>query len=119
MLVKKGAYHIGQVISFRTQNGVVTHRLIKRGSDGSLVTKGDANRTADPWSLRTTQVIGGVLAAPRMLGYWLQYLKNPAGVGSLAMTIICFWLFYSITVGFAERRQLGGRRRPSGALLLR
>ena len=106
VLVKKGAYHLGQVISFRTQNGVVTHRLIKRGADGTLVTKGDANRTADPGSLRATQVIGGVLAAPRMLGYWLQYLKNPAGVGSLALTIVCFWLTYSIAVSVAERRQL-------------
>ena len=106
VLVKKGAYHLGQVISFRTQNGVVTHRLVKRGADGSLVTKGDANRTADPGSLRPAQVIGGVLAAPRALGYWLQYLKNPAGIGSLAMTIVCFWFAYSITVGLAERRQL-------------
>ena len=83
VLVEKGTYHLGQVISFRTQNGVVTHRLIKRGADGTLVTKGDANRTPDPGSLRATQVIGGVLAAPRTLGYWLQYLKNPAGIGWL------------------------------------
>ena len=106
VLVEKGSYHLGQVISFRTQNGVVTHRLVKRSPDGTLITKGDANRTADPGSLRASQVVGGVLAAPRMLGYWLQYLKNPAGIGSLAMTIVCFWLTYSLAVSVAERRQL-------------
>ena len=130
VLVKKGAYQLGQVISFRTQNGVVTHRLTKRDADGTLITKGDANRTVDAGSVRPSQIIGGVIAAPRMLGYWLQYLKNPAGLGSLFMIIICFWLTYSITVGLAARQQLAPapaaerqhtrrRRQPRGASQLR
>ena len=69
------------------------------------MTKGDANRTAHPWTLEPARVIGGVVAAPRMLGYWLQYLKDPAGLASLFMLIVCFSLVYSVTVEMAERRQ--------------
>jgi signal peptidase len=106
VIVKKGVYHLGQVISFETPSGVVTHRLIKRTAADTLVTKGDANKTADPWTTTPAQVIGGVVAAPRMLGYWLQYLKDPAGLASLLMLIVCFWLIYSITVAIAQRSQL-------------
>lgn len=104
-IVKKGVYHVGQVISFKSPNGVITHRLIRRTVAGTLITKGDANRSADPWTTIPAQVIGGVVAAPRMLGYWLQYLKDPAGLASLFVLIVCFWLIYSITVDLAERQQ--------------
>ena len=110
--MKKGVYHVGQVISFRSPNGIVTHRLIKRTAAGVLVTKGDANKTADPGTTTPAQVIGGVVAAPRMLGYWLQYLKNPAGLGSLFMLIVCFWLIYSTSAELAER-QLPALARPA------
>jgi signal peptidase len=106
VIVHEGAYHVGQVISFESQNGLVTHRLIARKAGGALVTKGDANQTADPGSATASQVIGGVVAAPRMLGYWLVYLKNPMGAASLFLTILCLWLIYSITVDLAERQQL-------------
>ena len=112
VIVKKGVYHVGQVISFESPNGVVTHRLIRRTAAGTLVTKGDANKTADPGTTAPAQVIGGVVAAPRMLGYWLQYLKDPAGLASLFMLIVCFWLIYSITVELprASRRRRRGSR---------
>ena len=105
VFVREGTYRVGQVISFETPNGVVTHRLVARRSDGMLVTKGDANRTADPGLTSPARVIGGVIAAPRMLGYWLVYLKNPAGAASLLLTLVCLWLVYSITEDLAGRQQ--------------
>ena len=113
VIVKEGVYHVGQVISFRTQHGVVTHRVVKRNPDGTLVTKGDANQTADYGSIQPSQVIGGVVAAPQMVGYWLWYLKNPAGVASLIMAIVCLWLIYSITMAYAKRAQRTGAAAPS------
>jgi signal peptidase I len=105
VIVREGVYHLGQVITFESPNGVVTHRLIKRNADGTFVTKGDANRTVDPGSVSPSEVIGGVVMAPPMLGYWLAYLKNPAGLASLFATMICLWLIYSTTTGYAERQQ--------------
>ena len=117
VIVREGAYHVGQVITFVSRNGIVTHRLIARKADGVLVTKGDANRTADPGSTTASQVIGGVVAAPRMLGYWLVYLKNPMGAASLFLTILCLWLIYSITMELAERQQLAQAQAATPALV--
>ena len=123
VVVKKGAYHVGQVITFDGVNGLETHRLIARKSDGTLVTKGDANRTPDPGTLRPSQVVGGVVAAPRMLGYWLVYLRNPAGMASVFLTVLCLWLIESITADLAKREQLNAMcaqlpasRAPRGSL---
>jgi signal peptidase I len=115
VVVKEGAFHIGQVISYQSANGVVTHRLVRRTADGMLVTKGDANRTTDPGAVAPSRVVGGVVAAPRMLGYWLMYLKNPAGLASLFMTIVCLWLIFSTTNELSNRQQQGNRR-GGGAL---
>jgi len=115
VIVKEGVYHVGQVISFRTQHGVVTHRVVKRNADGTLVTKGDANQTADYGSIQPSQVIGGVVAAPQMVGYWLWYLKKPTGLASVIMTIVCLWLIYSIAMAYAKRRQRTGAAAPASA----
>lgn len=104
VVVREGAYRVGQVISFESPNGIVTHRLIARTSQGLLTTKGDANRTADPGSTAPSQVIGGVIFAPPMVGYWLVYLKNPAGAASLLLTVVCVWLIFSIMGDLAKRQ---------------
>lgn len=95
VVVHEGVYHVGQVVSYRKDGGVITHRLIKLSPDGTFKTKGDANRTADPWTLPTSALIGGVVAAPPVLGYWLVYLKEPAGAASLVFGVLCLWLLWS------------------------
>jgi len=97
IIVRKGVYHLGQVITFYSPNGIVSHRFVKRDSDGTIVTKGDANETADPSSTPPDKIIGGVVAAPKSIGYWLVYFQNPYGIASLVMAIVCLWLLYSIT----------------------
>ena len=114
VIVKEGVYHVGQVISFHTLNGVVTHRVVKRNPDGTLVTKGDGNRTVDPGApLQPTQVIGGVVAAPRLVGYLLWYLRKPAGLASVTLTILCVWLMWSLAAEYAKRGQRTGTQRRS------
>jgi len=102
VVVKKGEYRLGQVVAFDTPYGVVTHRLVKVNPDGTLGTKGDANQTVDPRSLPRDKVIGGVVAAPKSLGYWLVYIKNPAGFASIVLTIVLLWLAYSVTMDLAN-----------------
>jgi signal peptidase I len=103
VLVEKGSYHVGQVISFREDGAVVTHRFVGLNVDGTLITKGDGNTTVDPWKTTRAEVIGGVVAAPRELGYWLMYFKNPAGVGSLVGCVICTSLIWSIANSATKR----------------
>ncbi len=96
VLVEKRSYHVGQVISFRESGAVVTHRLVGLNPDGTLITKGDANTTVDPWKTTRADVIGGVVAAPREVGYWLVYLRNPLGAASVLFTVICIGLIWTI-----------------------
>jgi signal peptidase len=109
VVVREGDYRIGQVISYRTSDGIVTHRLIGEAG-GKLRTKGDANRTTDPSTITRAQVIGGVVAAPPMLGYWIVYFRNPAGLASLFLAVICAWLVYSLPADVAGVRMRAGRR---------
>jgi len=96
VLVDERSYHVGQVISFRESGAVVTHRFVGLNPDGTLITKGDANTTVDPWKTTRADVVGGVVAAPRDLGYWLIYLKKPLGAASVLFTVICIGLIWSI-----------------------
>jgi signal peptidase len=105
VIVEKGVYRVGQVISFATPNGVVTHRLVEQRSDGTLVTKGDANATPDPGTLAPSNVIGGVVASPPLLGFLLLYLKNPAGVASLLLALACVWMIRSVVLGRRVQQQ--------------
>ena len=99
VLVHTGHYHLGEVISFTTSAGIVTHRLVGvvgHGADASLTTKGDGNKTNDPTSIKRSDVVGGVVAAPRELGYWIRYLQNPLGAGSVLFAVICIALIWSM-----------------------
>ena len=104
VIVHEGPVQVGEVVTFRTQAGVVTHRLVKQLPDGTYQTKGDANETVDPGTIRASQIIGSVVAAPRRLGYWLVYFKSPIGLASLIIAIVAIWLLYSLASELAEPR---------------
>lgn len=99
VVVRVGEYHVGQVVSFETVDGVVTHRLTKIGPGGAITTKGDANATADPYRLTTSAIVGGVVAAPREAGYWLVFLKNPLGLATVLLAVLVFWQLWSLASG--------------------
>lgn len=109
VLVHEGDYHVGQVVSFRHDGGVITHRLVDIKEDGTVVTKGDANRTPDPFIVHRSDIIGGVVAAPPQLGYWLVFLKDPAGAGSLVLGLVATRLLWS-SAGQAGRQESGPSR---------
>jgi signal peptidase len=88
ILVQTHEYTVGQVITFHKGNELVSHRLVKINTDGSLTTKGDANATNDPLPTRRADVIGGEIASFSGVGFWVVYLHNPLTVAALA-----FWAF--------------------------
>ncbi len=60
-----------------------THRVVRRDADGTIVTKGDANRQADSSSVKDADVIGlGVIRVPYVgrPAYWLLE-RNYAALG--------------------------------------
>ncbi|HET7060136.1 MAG TPA: signal peptidase I [Candidatus Saccharimonadales bacterium] len=96
VIVEEHQYHVGQVISFKIHGEVVTHRLVAINPNGTITTKGDANRTADPWHPPTSNIIGSVVAAPHLVGFYLTYVKNPIGIVSIFLGLICLWLIFDL-----------------------
>jgi signal peptidase len=88
VVVKPGAYHLGEVITFNGPDGRETHRLVGTTSDGRLITKGDANPTNDPFTINQSAVIGHVAYAPRYVGAWLTELKRPLAIIVMALLFV-------------------------------
>ena len=97
VLVHEGHYRVGQVITFKEDGLTVTHRLISISASGLTTTKGDGNPTNDTWHVPTSQIIGGVVVAPRYLGYWITYFKDPLGLASVVLVFLALWQIWSLT----------------------
>lgn len=111
VIVQEHVYQVGQPISFYEQGGVITHRLVRVNADGTAITKGDANETADPWTIKTSAIIGGVVANPPELGYWLMYLKNPLGLASIFLSVMVCWQLLSLGKHSGEPTEKASRRK--------
>lgn len=97
VLVHKGHYHIGQVVTYTEQGLTITHRLLSIGPTGLITTKGDGNPTPDPWHPPKSAIIGGVVLAPRWVGYWIMYFKTPEGLASFFLAVIAIWQIWALT----------------------
>lgn len=106
VIVRVHEYRLGQVITFREAGVIMTHRFVAENADGTIATKGDDNDTIDPWAVQPDAVIGGVVAAPRMVGYWLFYIRNPFGMLSIlcsVLAILQIWALGTPTVTIPTR----------------
>lgn len=106
VIVRDDQPKLNEPIAFYQHNEVITHRWIGTNSDGTLITKGDANETADPWRLNKSDVIGGVTAIVPQLGFWITYVKNPATLGALLFLVTDVWLLWPLIVGPSLKDEL-------------
>ena len=107
VIVRTGEYHIGQPVTYVVHNTVITHRLESIDADGNITTKGDANRSVDPWHPPKSNIIGGVVAAPRYVGWLLVFLgRTPTGALSILLLLSCFWQSNRFARGFRTLPEL-------------
>lgn len=98
-----GQYRVGEVISFNSPNGVVTHRIVSvNNAAGTVRTKGDANKTADAWPVPDDRIIGPVVAAPRTVGWFIIWLFKTTGGLSVIALILFLVLAFSHAKSFKE-----------------
>ena len=73
-------YQIGDVITFRSEDRIVSHRIVSVNSRGEAKTKGDANNEADRQIIKNDQILGQVVFSVPRLGRLLMLLKTKVGV---------------------------------------
>jgi signal peptidase len=61
----------------------IVHRVVKKIADQplQLLTKGDANKSADSWNIYGEGIIGRYRASVPYLGYLIAWTKTPVGFG--------------------------------------
>lgn len=93
----KDGYRVGDVVTFRHGQGddLVTHRIIAI-TDQGIKTKGDANRTADVWTIPPDYVQGVVAFHIPKGGYVIAFLSKPAGIGAVTVGIIGLILLWRL-----------------------
>lgn len=89
-------YEVGQPVTFKANGEIVTHRLLSVDGYGLATTKGDANRSEDPWHVPTSNIIGGVVVTVPWLGAVIKsILYLPTLVGIMIMLIGRNWIVTS------------------------
>lgn len=104
-------YSVGDIITFydAEKNAFVTHRIILEG-ENSFATKGDANSSADNFSVPIEAVKGKVVAVNGFVGDTVRFVQSPFGMFSVVAVAILLWLatdiVSSLTVKKDEKQQL-------------
>jgi len=77
---------VGNIISFKENSGVVTHRIdkiTKNNDEIAFITKGDANNARDMNPISYSQVEGNYLFKIPKLGFLAMFMQTPIGMLSL------------------------------------
>jgi signal peptidase I len=90
------AAEVGDVITFSVDDHTVTHRVIQRWTSVDpqgvvhtmFKTKGDANRTADAWTLSDTQVLGTVVETPMVIVAAEPFANHPLIIAMLLLPLL-------------------------------
>ncbi len=114
----------GQVITFQhsARPDLVTHR-VAAVQGGEYHTKGDANRTADAWTIHQEQVHGVVATHLPRMGYLVVFLRQPLGILGVmtsALSLFLLWGLFFPPRAPAQRvegRGTARRRMPSASVL--
>ncbi len=74
---------------------LVTHRITQITADG-IHTKGDANRTADVWTIPRSYVEGVVSWRLPGVGFAVVFLQQPLGIASIVIAFIGLILLWQL-----------------------
>lgn len=71
LIYKKSDYNVGDIVTFKKDNYLVTHRIIKK-DNSKFVTKGDANNTEDE-EISINNIVGKVIIIGGLLNFIINY----------------------------------------------
>ena len=79
---KESEYAEEDIVAYRDDEGLTTHRIIEKGPRG-FTTKGDYNNAPDLGPVLPEQIAGRVVLVIPALGRVLLFLRTPAGLLAL------------------------------------
>jgi len=95
------SYVAGDVITFRSGNNLITHRIVEVREKKALryfVTKGDANKTFDSKLVPMKDVVGRVSWSIPYFGRLVDFVKTPLGFILLVIVPIFLIIFSEVLV---------------------
>lgn len=109
---------VGDIITFRKEDSLITHRIIEiKNQNGNIefVTKGDKNQATDIERVSSAQIEGKYVGRIPKIGGFLSFMRNKA-IFFIVITILllCYlWEERKLTkkVARKEKRELYDRRR--------
>lgn len=81
IIKKTGNYKIGDIITFIHPGEKIptTHRIIQKNSDGSFITKGDANNSQDIRVVTQNEIFGEVVSVWHGFGIFIGWFTSGGG----------------------------------------
>lgn len=98
----------GNVISFKVNNEILTHRIIsvsKNDKGVKLETKGDNSTSKDPGFISEVDVLGKLVLVIPYLGYVLLFFQRPAGLLLIACVIVGTLMIHNIVMLIKKERK--------------
>ena len=71
LIYRKENYNVGEVVTYTSNDGFITHRIIKK-ENGKIITKGDANNAEDR-EIYASTIVGKVIISGGILNYIINY----------------------------------------------
>ena len=101
-------YCVGDVIMFydAESGAYITHRIIMVSGENYL-TKGDANETADDFSVPKTAVAGKVVSVWRGFGKAVTFLQSPLGMFSAVGGVAALWILFDVVAEAVKKKNEG------------
>lgn len=79
-------YKTGDIITFKNNSSLVTHRIIEVNENG-FRTKGDSNNTEDENEVTKEQIVGKVVLVVPKVGAVIGFLQKPLGMLMLFLIV--------------------------------
>lgn len=90
LIIKKDNYQVGDVVTFKMDNGFITHRIIDKNGD-VFTTKGDANNIEDS-SITSDSIVGKVIISGGFLNFVINYKY---ALASLLLSLYLFSCYFT------------------------
>ena len=89
LVYKKDDYNVNDIITFRKEHYLVTHRVIRK-ENNSYITKGDANNTEDE-AISKEYIVGKVILIGGLLNLVIQFKYTIIGVFLILYLFSCYF----------------------------